>query len=98
MADKGTVGSYLPAYIRPAALPRNRQFFGALSITGTAQKSEVAAPARIDVFSARMQRLMAVQAKSDGSMAIYNLAAGRYFIVVDGEQWFLPGVYAVDVS
>lgn len=98
MADKGTVGRYHGAYIRTIQGPRLRLAYGNLSITGTAQKNEAAAATTVHVFDAGLRRLMAVQSEADGALAIYNLAAGRYFLLVDGEQQFLPGVFAVDVS
>lgn len=98
MANKGTVAAYHGAYIRTIQGPRYRLNYGALSITGTAQKDEVAAATTVLVLNRRLQPIMAAQSKADGSLGIYNLAAGRYFLVVDGEQDFLPGIFAVDVS
>lgn len=98
MADKGTVGKYVT---KPGLVvaPRERLRQGQLSITGTAQLDEVAGPAVVWVFGQRgILPLVAVQVPPSGSLAVRNLAAGRYIVIVHGQQDYLPGVYAVDVS
>ena len=98
MADKGTVAEFAQADIRALQGPRDRLAYGTLSITGTSRKNEIAASTTLRVFDVRMRKLMAVESRADGSFGAYNLSAGRYFVVVDGHQSSLPGVYAVDVS
>lgn len=98
MADKGTVGARVT---QPGLIvgPRDRLRYGALSISGTAQLNETPAPAVVWVCGARgVFPMLAVQAAADGSFVAYNLAAGRYIVIVHGQQEYLPGVHAVDVS
>lgn len=98
MADKGTVGHY-KTQDRHIIAPRERERVGNLAITGTAQLNEVSGPAVLWLFGARgMNFLCAIQAATNGSFTISNLAAGRYTVVIHGKQFYLPGVYVVDVS
>lgn len=98
MADKGTVGLRFPP--PPAGHgPKLRRLYGTLSITGTAQLNEVPGAAVVWLFdSVGMTWQSVCQAKADGSFALYNLAAGRYILVIHGQQTYLPGIFAVDVS
>lgn len=98
MADKGAVGKYVT---KPASIvaPRERLRQGQLTISGTAQLDEVAGPAVVWLFGQRgILPLLAVQASASGAFTARNLAAGRYVLIVHGQQVFLPAVYAVDVS
>lgn len=98
MADKGAIAEFSGGHMPKIVAPRSRTAFGSLSITGQARLDEVPAAATVMVFDARMLRLMSVQSLSDGSFSAYNLRAGRYFLLITGDQTYLPAAYAVDVS
>jgi len=98
MADKGTVGARVT---QPGLIvgPRDRLRYGALTISGTARLNEIAAPAVVWVCGSRgIFPMQAIQAAANGAFTAYNLAAGRYILIVHGQQDYLPGVHAVDVS
>lgn len=98
MADRGSIGH--STAVARADIPRDSLRRGSLSITGTGRNDEVAGRTTLWLFgSLGMHPLMAVESSAaGGAFAFRNLAAGRYFVVVHGQQNFLPGIYAVDVS
>lgn len=97
MADRGTVGRNV-IFDKRVNPPRDRTHQGLLTLSGTAQLDEVAAPALVWLMSIRGAMLCATRAATNGSFTFYGLAAGRYFVIVGGEHRFLPGIYAVDVA
>lgn len=97
MADRGAIGH--TSSIPRADLPRDSSRRGSLDLTGTARLNEVAHRTTLTLFSVRsMFPLVSVQSADNGAFAFRNLAAGRYVVIVHGQQDYLPGAFAVDVS
>ena len=97
MADRGAIGHTTST--PRADLPRDSSRRGALDLTGTARLNEVAHRTTLSLYSVRsMHPLISIQSAADGTFAFRNLAAGRYVVIVHGQQDYLPGIFAIDVS
>lgn len=97
MADRGAIGH--TSSVPRGDFPRDSSRRGSLDLTGTARVNEIAHRTTLTLFSVRsMFPLISIQSAADGAFAFRNLAAGRYIVIVHGQQDYLPGTFAVDVS
>jgi len=98
MAALGAVGVNL-SQVGVAAPPSARWAYGSGQITGTAQLDEVATSTRLDLYDERMmRRLSSVDSAADGAFAFYDLAPGRYVVVVNGRGAYRARTFYVDVT